>query len=123
MLQEGFELPSRLAVCAADCITSLTNALTRKAEVQMRQKRLNANSSYQQVTFFPNAVDDQQEKPISNASKDSYLDMEYLLWHQLKDLTKLVQRLLAVCFYLHVILLFCFAWYSFNLLHVTWNLG
>ncbi|XP_011653934.1 uncharacterized protein LOC101210197 isoform X2 [Cucumis sativus] len=95
MLQEGFELPSRLAVCAADCITSLTNALTRKAEVQMRQKRLNANSSYQQVTFFPNAVDDQQEKPISNASKDSYLDMEYLLWHQLKDLTKLVQRLLA----------------------------
>ncbi|XP_008442244.1 uncharacterized protein LOC103486160 isoform X1 [Cucumis melo] len=95
MLQEGFELPSRLAVCAADCIVSLTNALTRKAEVQTRQKRSNANSSYQQVTIFSNTVDDQREKPISNASKDSYLDMEYLLWDQLKDLAKLVQRLLA----------------------------
>lgn len=122
ILQEGFELPSRLSVCAADCVVSLTSALTTKAEVQTRQKRLNVSSSYQQVTFFSNAVDDQREKPISSSSKDSDSDMEYLLWHQLKDLVILVQRLLAVCFCLHVILFFCFAWYSFNLLNVTWNL-
>ncbi|XP_022967683.1 uncharacterized protein LOC111467138 [Cucurbita maxima] len=95
ILQEGFELPSRLSVCAADCVVSLTNALTRKPEAQTRQKRLNASSSYQQVTFFSNAVDDQREKPISSSSKDSNLDMEYLLWDQLKDLVILVQRLLA----------------------------
>ncbi|CAK9319331.1 unnamed protein product [Citrullus colocynthis] len=95
ILQEGFELPSRLSVCAADCVVSLTNALTAKSEVQTRQKRLNVSSSYQQVTFFSNAVDDQREKPISSSSKDSDSDMEYLLWHQLKDLVILVQRLLA----------------------------
>ncbi|XP_023543535.1 uncharacterized protein LOC111803391 isoform X3 [Cucurbita pepo subsp. pepo] len=95
ILQEGFELPSRLSVCAADCVVSLTNALTRKPEAQTRQKRLNTSSSYQQVTFFSNAVDDQREKPISSSSKDSNLDMEYLLWDQLKDLVILVQRLLA----------------------------
>lgn len=95
ILQEGFELPSRLSVCAADCVVSLTNALTRKAEVQTMQKRSNSSSSYQQVTFFSTAVDDQREKPIGKSSKDSDSDMEYLLWHQLKDLVILVQRLLA----------------------------
>ncbi|XP_038882126.1 uncharacterized protein LOC120073376 isoform X2 [Benincasa hispida] len=95
IIQEGFELPSRLSVCAADCVVSLTNALTTKAEVQTRQKRLNASSSYQQDTFFSNVVDDQREKPISNSSKHSDSDMDYLLWHQLKDLMILVQKLLA----------------------------
>uniref|UniRef100_A0A6J1DCN8 Uncharacterized protein LOC111019538 n=1 Tax=Momordica charantia TaxID=3673 RepID=A0A6J1DCN8_MOMCH len=94
-MQEGFELPSRLSVCAADCVVSLTNALTRKSEVQTRQKRLNSSSSHQQVTFFSTIVDDQREKQISNSSKDSDSGMEYLLWHQLKDLVILVQRLLA----------------------------
>lgn len=87
------------------------------------QKRSNSSSSYQQVTFFSTAVDDQREKPIGKSSKDSDSDMEYLLWHQLKDLVILVQRLLAVCFYMHVILFFCSAWYNFNLYYVAWNLG
>lgn len=88
--QDGFELPSRLSLSAADCFLSLTEALTKRPRVSSdRQKSSNFKAS---VTPAPC---EKKEKLAHKTSEISNMEMEFLLWDHLQELISLVQRLLA----------------------------
>ncbi|XP_065855835.1 uncharacterized protein [Euphorbia lathyris] len=90
-LQEGFELPSRLSVSAADCIISISEALTKKAEVLSRKpKSLESNSLNKSISPFHAAVGEQKVKPACTS-----LDGSNLLWNLIEELATLTQRLFA----------------------------
>lgn len=106
-MQNGFELPSRLSVSAADCFISLTEALTKKPKVSSdSQKSSNSEASDRPVIFMPSASEEKKVKPTNEFSELSNVDKGFLLWDYLEDLAVLVQRLLAVCSLL-VICLMC----------------
>ncbi|RVW16552.1 hypothetical protein CK203_069319 [Vitis vinifera] len=112
-VQDGFELPTRLSVAAADCILDLTKALTRKTSItdvsSRRSKSSNSDVSNLPTTLVPAAVGEKKVKPTSKSAEFSNkLEMELLLWDHIDKLIILVQRLLAInfpmhpCFYLPV---------------------
>ncbi|KAK7244632.1 hypothetical protein RIF29_39457 [Crotalaria pallida] len=88
-LQDGFELPSRLAVSAADCFLTLSGALTKLAEVQGKKPKLNTGGKARAVTSVQSPTVDSKSSLISKFERD------YTLWHHLDELFCLVQRLLA----------------------------
>ncbi|EEF35634.1 conserved hypothetical protein [Ricinus communis] len=90
ILQDGFELPSRLSVSAADCILAISEALTKKP------KALNSNASDRPISLKPTSMGERKVKPTSKSLDDSNFDMAFLLWDLIKELITLVQRLLAV---------------------------
>lgn len=85
-LQDGYELPSRLSISAADCFLALTEALTRKDEIVSNQKTYVDSAA---------AVADQGTVRIPKME----LDSKNLLSHHLEELVNLVQLLLAVCLF------------------------
>ncbi|XP_048236035.1 uncharacterized protein LOC8278946 isoform X2 [Ricinus communis] len=89
ILQDGFELPSRLSVSAADCILAISEALTKKP------KALNSNASDRPISLKPTSMGERKVKPTSKSLDDSNFDMAFLLWDLIKELITLVQRLLA----------------------------
>lgn len=100
ILQDGFELPTRLSVSAADCILALTEAITKKALTsQVSSSRSNSSSrnvSNQPISLLPSAVNEKKVKLTSRSPEVSNnMEMELLLWNHLDELIILVQRLLA----------------------------
>ncbi|XP_027939676.1 uncharacterized protein LOC114193892 [Vigna unguiculata] len=91
-LQDGFELPSRLGVSAADCFLSLSGALTKVAD--NKKLKLNARAKDQAITFVHSPTTDKKEKLDSNFLM-SMIDRDYTLWHHLDDIICLVKRLLS----------------------------
>lgn len=101
-MQDGFELPTRLSVAAADCILDLTRALTRKTSTpnvfNRRSKASNSNASNLPTTLVPVTIGEKKVKPASKSTESPHkLEMELLLWDHIDELIILVQRLLAVC--------------------------
>ncbi|KAK9941721.1 hypothetical protein M0R45_007417 [Rubus argutus] len=95
-LQDGYELPSRLAVSAADCFLALSEALIRKAKVSSNKPKLsNTKAQKRQVTLVALDSGDKKEKPASESLDASNLETEYILWNHLEEILGLVQKLLA----------------------------
>ncbi|KAK7285567.1 hypothetical protein RJT34_20343 [Clitoria ternatea] len=94
-LQDGFELPSRLGVSAADCFLSLSGALTKATELQSKKSKLNAIAEETAITFVQYPTVDKKLTLDSKSSLISKNDRDYTLWHHLDDLICLVQRLLS----------------------------
>ncbi|KAG5555625.1 hypothetical protein RHGRI_006316 [Rhododendron griersonianum] len=94
-LQGGFELPTRLAVAAADCTLALTTALTKKDLFSNgsdeKPKQSNSNLSSLPTTWVPG---EKRVKPASRCPEVS-VEMNLLLWDHLDELIILVQRLIA----------------------------
>lgn len=96
-LQDGYELPSRLAVSAADCFLALTEALTKKAQIPSnRPKLLDSNAPKRPVTLVSSDSGKKKSKPASESIVASNMEMENILWDHLEELIRLVQKLLAV---------------------------
>ncbi|XP_058207690.1 uncharacterized protein LOC131320827 isoform X4 [Rhododendron vialii] len=91
----GFELPTRLAVAAADCTLALTTALTKKDLFSNgsdeKPKQSNSNLSSLPTTWVPG---EKRVKPASRCPEVS-MEMNLLLWDHLDELIILVQRLIA----------------------------
>lgn len=102
-LQGGFELPSRLAVSAADCILALTEALTKK--VPSNSQTSNSSALNRPITLMPASSGVNKTKPVLKSSEVPNLEMDSLLWDHLEQLVNLLQRLLAVCSILFVLLI------------------
>ncbi|TXG70455.1 hypothetical protein EZV62_005390 [Acer yangbiense] len=95
-MQDGFELPSRLSVSAADCFLALTGALIKKPKASSdRQKTSNPKAVDQPITSIASVTCDKKVKPAQESSELSGLERGLLLWNHLQDLISLVQRLLA----------------------------
>ncbi|TKY62599.1 hypothetical protein E2542_SST12457 [Spatholobus suberectus] len=96
-LQDGFELPSRLGVSAADCFLSLSGALTKASELQSQSKKLklNTRTKDQAITFVQSHTIDKKVKSDSKSLLMSKIERDYTLWHHLDDIICLVQRLLS----------------------------
>ncbi|KAK4281861.1 hypothetical protein QN277_013308 [Acacia crassicarpa] len=92
-LQDGFELPSRLGVSAADCFLTLTETLTKMAESQ-RNKLKSARATSQPISLVP-STSDKKVKLDSKSLSTSDTGRDYILWHHLDGMICLVQRLLA----------------------------
>ncbi|KAK9986731.1 hypothetical protein SO802_031682 [Lithocarpus litseifolius] len=93
-LQDGFELPSRLSVSAADCMLALTEALAKK--VSSDKPKSTSNALSRPITLVPeSSTGDKKVKPASKSSEVSNLEMGLLFWDHLEELVNLVQRLIA----------------------------
>lgn len=93
-MQDGFELPSRLSVSAADCILSITEALLKKPKVSSQMKQ---TSNLKAVDQSIASIAFPKDKKVKQSPQPSSLEGESLLWNHLQDLITLVQSLLAVC--------------------------
>ncbi|KAF8403828.1 hypothetical protein HHK36_011934 [Tetracentron sinense] len=100
-LQDGFELPTRLSVAAADCTLVLTEALTKKALISdgssYREKSSGPDRANRGIALVPAASCEKTVKSTyrsPDASDD--VEMDFLLWDHLDELIILVQKLLAV---------------------------
>ncbi|KZV50268.1 hypothetical protein F511_23254 [Dorcoceras hygrometricum] len=99
-IQDGFELPTRLAVAAADFIVSLTVALTRK-DLASKNKHNKQNSSVvysknMSPTSLPSSSGESETKKWSKGSElptDS--EMKMMLWNNLDALITLLEKLSA----------------------------
>ncbi|KAI3471584.1 hypothetical protein Pfo_028234 [Paulownia fortunei] len=93
---EGFELPTRLAVAAADFILSLTVALTKKdlASTQ-KQKSSSFNAKNQPLNLLPTTANDRDKKMRKASEVPSSLELNLLLWNNLNELITLVKKLTA----------------------------
>ncbi|KAF8044007.1 hypothetical protein BT93_A2094 [Corymbia citriodora subsp. variegata] len=90
-LQDGYELPSRLSISAADCFLALTEALTRKDEIVSNQKsNVDSDVSVNTRTCLP-AVADEGTVGIPKME----LKPKYLLSDHLEELVIVVQLLSA----------------------------
>ncbi|XP_010257323.1 PREDICTED: uncharacterized protein LOC104597470 isoform X2 [Nelumbo nucifera] len=99
-LQNGFELPTRLSVAAADCTLLLTEALIKKtpsSEVSSsRTKPSDPNAANWQISLVPTASSDKRVMSTSKFSQASEsMEMEFLLWNHFDELIILVQKLCA----------------------------
>ncbi|KAJ8638025.1 hypothetical protein MRB53_012292 [Persea americana] len=94
-VQDGFELPTRLSLSAADCTIAFTEALTRKAslsKVSNGIKKSSESATNQLITFVPTESKEKASRP-SKVLED--MEMEWLLWDHLAELIILVQKLQA----------------------------
>lgn len=99
-MQDGFELPTRLAVAAADFIVSLTVALTRKdpasKNIHRKQKSSVVYSKNLSLALLPSSSSGSEIKKWSEASEmtgDS--ELKLMLWNNLDALITLVKKLAA----------------------------
>ncbi|KAL5981987.1 hypothetical protein ACLOJK_016054 [Asimina triloba] len=100
ILQDGFELPTRLSVAAADCILLLTEALTNKAPhydvSRSRTKSSNTCITNRPVSFVQPDSSKKERSLTSKLTQDlEDLKMELLLWHHIEELVTLVRKLQA----------------------------
>ncbi|KAM5549867.1 hypothetical protein ABKV19_001009 [Rosa sericea] len=95
-LQDGYELPSRLAVCAADCFLALSEALIRKAKVPSNKAKLSDSKAQKRpVTLVALDGGDKKAKPAPESLDASNMELDYILWDHLEEVLGLVQKLLA----------------------------
>ncbi|KAM1482947.1 hypothetical protein TB2_034461 [Malus domestica] len=95
-LQDGYELPSRLAVSAADCFLALSEALTKKAKIPSNRPKLSdSNATKRPVTLVSSDSGKKKSKPASESLVASNMEMENVLWDHLEELIRLLQKLLA----------------------------
>lgn len=99
-MQDGFELPSRLGVSAADCFLSLSGALTKMAD--NKKLKLNARAKDQAITFVHSPTTDKKEK-LDSKFLMSMIERDFTLWHHLDDIICLVRRLLSVSYAVFVL--------------------
>ncbi|KAL6523246.1 hypothetical protein OROGR_016849 [Orobanche gracilis] len=97
-MQEGFELPTRLAVAAADFVLSLTVALTQRDlpsnKITKKQKSSNVNVKSHTLSLLPDATNDGEENTLRKTSElSSSLELKLLLWNNLSELITLVKKL------------------------------
>ncbi|KAH7854589.1 hypothetical protein Vadar_015669 [Vaccinium darrowii] len=94
-LQGGFELPTRLAVAAADCILAVTTALAKKDLFSdgpdEKSKQSNSSLSSVPTTWV---LGEKRIKPASRSAEAS-MEMKLLLWDHLDELIFLLQKLIA----------------------------
>ncbi|XVE96000.1 hypothetical protein REPUB_Repub02eG0183900 [Reevesia pubescens] len=96
ILQDKFELPSRLSVAAADCLLALTEGLMKRPDMRSNMpKSLNSSESNPPVSLLASSIDEKKMKAAHKSSEVLNTSMEYLLWDYLQDLIYLVERLLA----------------------------
>lgn len=101
IMREGFELPTRLAVAAADFVFSLTVALTRKdpasTNITKKQKSSFISAKDQPSSLLHAATIDRNENAIRETSEvSSTLDLKLLLWNNLNHLITIVEKLTDV---------------------------
>ncbi|KAJ0246734.1 ARM repeat superfamily protein [Hirschfeldia incana] len=93
VLQDGYEVPSRLSVSAADCLLSITGALAKRNDAPATRPKPSTTitGSHQPVALIPS------EKKINQTSRpeDSTSETNFILWNHLEELMRLVQCLLA----------------------------
>lgn len=95
-LQDGYELPSRLSISAADCFLALTEALTRKDEiVSNHESYVDSDASINTSRFLLAAAADEGTVGIPKMK----LEPKNLLSNHLDELVNLVQLLFAVCLF------------------------
>ncbi|KAL0339636.1 UNVERIFIED_CONTAM: hypothetical protein Sradi_4480400 [Sesamum radiatum] len=99
-MQEGFELPTRLAVAAADFILSLTVSLTRKDlasdNMTKKQKSSSVVAKSQPISLLPGGTNDRGNNTSGKTSGlPSSLELKLLLWDNLNQLIPLVEKLTA----------------------------
>lgn len=100
-MKEGFELPTRLAVAAADFVLSLTVALTRKDppsnNISKKQTSSFVSSKSQPSKLSHAATMDRNDSAIRGTSEvSSMLDLKLLLWNSGDELINLVKKLADV---------------------------
>lgn len=106
-MQDGYEVPSRLSVSAADCLLSITGALAKRDNTLVnRPKPSTITGSHQPVAMIP-YISEKRKKQTS-LPEDSNIDANFILWNHLEELTRLVQCLFAVCSLPIKICLSCF---------------
>ncbi|KAG2258537.1 hypothetical protein Bca52824_077831 [Brassica carinata] len=95
VLQDGYEVPSRLSVSAADCLLSVTGALAKSNDAPANRPKPSATitGSHQPVALIPNI----SEKKIKQTSRpeDATSETNCILWNHLEELMRLVQCLVA----------------------------
>ncbi|KAL3637259.1 hypothetical protein CASFOL_019558 [Castilleja foliolosa] len=95
-MKEGFELPTRLAVAAADFVLSLTVALSKNDKITKKQNSSSVNAKNQTLNFLPGATNDGDENTLRKASElSSSLELKLLLLNNLSELITLVEKLTA----------------------------
>lgn len=100
-MHEGVELPTRLAVAAADFILSLTVALTRKDlvsdNITEKQKKSFVTAKKQPLNSLLAATDERDENTLRKVSElPSSLELKFLLWDNLNGLITITMKLTAV---------------------------
>ncbi|KAL1194541.1 hypothetical protein V5N11_020604 [Cardamine amara subsp. amara] len=94
ILQDGYEVPSRLSVSAADCLLSITGALAKRDNTLVNRPKPSAvTGSHQPVALIPNISE--KTKNHSPLPGDSNSEANCILWNHLEELTLLVQCLFA----------------------------
>lgn len=100
-LQGGFELPTRLAVAAADVILSLLVSLTRKDLSSdfsdHKPKSFSPCKSNSSIMLLSSAVNEKKLNKTSKSSQSADMEMMFLLWDHLDEIIILVEKLIAVC--------------------------
>lgn len=100
-MREGFVLPTRLAVAAADFIISHTVALTRKdldsGVSANKEKLFTSNLQNQSISTLAAASNEKVKTASKGLELSKNLEMKSLLWAHMDDLITLVDRLRAVC--------------------------
>ncbi|KAL0714674.1 hypothetical protein Bca4012_021653 [Brassica carinata] len=95
VLQDGYEVPSRLSVSAADCLLSITGALAKSNDAPANRPKPSTTitGSHQPVALIPSI----SEKKIKQTSRpeDATSETNCILWNHLEELTRLVQSLFA----------------------------
>lgn len=95
ILQDGYEVPSRLSVSAADCLLSITGALAKSNDASANRPKPSTTitGSHQPVALISNI----SEKKIKQTSRpeDATSETKCILWNHLEDLMRLVQCLFA----------------------------
>ncbi|KAI5682940.1 hypothetical protein M9H77_04168 [Catharanthus roseus] len=98
-LREGFVLPTRLAVAAADFIISHTVALTRKdldsGVSANKEKLFTSNLQNQSISTLAAASNEKVKTASKGLELSKNLEMKSLLWAHMDDLITLVDRLRA----------------------------
>lgn len=93
-LQDGYELPSRLAMSAADCFLALSEALIRKAKVSSNKAKL-SDSKPQKRPVVPLDGGEKKAKPAPETLDTTNMELDYILWDHLEEVYGLVQKLVA----------------------------
>ncbi|CAH2063814.1 unnamed protein product [Thlaspi arvense] len=94
ILQDGYEVPSRLSVSAADCLLSVTGALAKTDHTLVnRPKPSVITGSHQPVALISNASE--KKKRHVSQPEDSNSETNCILWNHLEELTGLVECLFA----------------------------
>lgn len=97
-MQDGFALPSRLGVSAADCFLAISGALTKEAKLKDKKTKFNTKAKDQAITIVQCLTVDKKVKSDSKSLLMSKFEREYTLWHHIDDLICLVQRLHSVSY-------------------------